>query len=172
MSLDFVADFFVTLVQFVSGLETWQQVLALVAIGAIPFIESYLGSFLGVLVGIDPFIAVPAAVVGNIISTFLVIAVASRVRTAATKGRGADAEMDLSDAPKSRQKIGTYLNRFGVPGVCLLGPLVIASQITAPTLIALGATKRGVYVWSAISILAWGILFGFFSHLVVTWAIG
>lgn len=172
MNFDFVGDLFVTLTQFVAGLEPWQQVLALVLVSMIPFIESYLGAFLGVLVGIDPFLAVPAAVVGNVISTFVVIALASRVRVAATNGRAATDDSAPKDTSKSRQKVGTYLNRFGVPGVCLLGPLVVASQITAPTLIALGASKRGVYVWSGISILAWGILFGFFSHLVVAWAMG
>ena len=44
-------DFFTQLTSFVSGLYPWQQVLALVPAGAIPFVESYLGSFLGTLVG-------------------------------------------------------------------------------------------------------------------------
>ena len=48
---------------------------------------------------------------------------------------------------------------------------MLASQITAPTLIALGATKRRVYVWMGVSIIAWGILFGFFSNTIVTWAL-
>ena len=168
MVFDFITDLFVQLTQFVAGLELWQQAGALVLIGAVPFIESYLGSFVGVLVGVDPFLAVPAAIIGNILCTFLLIAGASRVRTAATRGRHPEAGKQVSGR---RQKIAKYVDRFGVPGVVLLGPLVLASQITAPTLIALGATKRRVYVWMGVSIIAWGILFGFFSNTIVTWAL-
>lgn len=162
MIFDFVGDLFLNLVQFVSGLDSWMQVLGIMLVGAIPFIESYLGSFLGTIVGVDPFLAVPAAVIGNIVCTFILIAITSRVRAAATSGREAKSEL----SPR-RKKVVSYLERFGVPGVALLGPLVIASQITAPTLIAVGAKKSSVYLWTAISIALWGILFGFFGHLLL-----
>src|SRR5690606_30652014 len=58
-------DLLVQLHSLVSGLEPWQQLLALVPVGAIPFIESYLGSFLGTTLGIHPALAIPAAVLGN-----------------------------------------------------------------------------------------------------------
>ncbi|MFV0285465.1 MAG: hypothetical protein ACK5IM_03625, partial [Demequina sp.] len=67
-----------------------------------------------------------------------------------------------------RQKIAGYLERFGVPGVSLLGPLALPSQFTAPTMVALGASARSVYFWMGISIVAWGVLFGFFGN----WAAG
>ncbi|WP_293699744.1 hypothetical protein [uncultured Agrococcus sp.] len=165
MFFDFVGDLFIQLTQFVMGLDSWLQVAALLLVGAIPFIESYLGSFLGTIVGIDPFLAVPAAVIGNIVCTFVLIAVASGVRQAARRGR----ERPERELTPRRQKVVKYLERFGVPGVALLGPFVIASQITAPTLIAVGAKKSAVYLWTGISIAAWGILFGFFGELVVMW---
>ena len=160
MIFDFITDLFVWLTQFVLGLDSWQQVAALVLVGAIPFIESYLGSFLGVLVGVDPIVAVPAAVLGNLLCTFVLVATANRVRTAATRGSSTESTAQPS---ARRRKVATYLERFGVPGVALLGPIVVASQITAPTLIALGATKRSVYLWMGVSILLWGVGFGFFG---------
>ncbi|HIY65108.1 MAG TPA: hypothetical protein H9830_02385 [Candidatus Agrococcus pullicola] len=167
MLFDFVGDLFIQLAQFVTGLDLWLQMLSLMAIGAIPFIESYLGSFLGTIVGVNPFIAVAAAVLGNIVCTFVLIALASRVREAATRGRERPAEKELTGR---RKKVVTYLERFGVPGVTLLGPLVVASQITAPTLVAVGAKKSNVYLWTAISIALWGILFGFFGELLISLA--
>lgn len=163
-----ITDVFLWFHEQATQADTWQQVLILIGAGAIPFIESYLGSFLGVLVGINPFIAVPAAVLGNIISTFLVITIAARTRTAVVNRRGS-----TQDAPREltsrQQKVGRYLERFGVPGVCLLGPIVLASQITAPALIAAGARPRAVYLWQAFAITAWGILFGFFGELAFQW---
>lgn len=158
-----IQDLFVQLTDLVSGLEPWQQVLALVPAGAIPFIESYLGSFLGTVVGIHPALAIPAAVIGNLLATFLVTMLAGRARDAVVAGRS---ETSAAEPSRLRRKIATNLDRFGVPGVCLLGPLVVASQITAPTLVALGASRRGVHVWMTVSIVAWGLLFGLFGGLL------
>ncbi len=162
-------DFFAQLTSFVSGLEPWQQVLALVPAGAIPFIESYLGSFLGILVGIHPAIAIPAAVLGNLLATFAVTALAGRARGAVLRGRGADAQVAPAAGAgggRFRTKVAEALDRYGVPGVCLLGPLVVASQITAPTLVALGATRSRVYLWIGISIVGWGLAFGLFGGVL------
>lgn len=81
-------DLLVQLHDLVSGLEPWQQVLALVPVGAIPFIESYLGSFLGAGLGIHPALAIPAAVLGNLAATFVMIGLAGRTRDAVTRGLG------------------------------------------------------------------------------------
>ncbi|WP_084130017.1 small multi-drug export protein [Demequina sp. NBRC 110055] len=167
MFSDSIAEFIMTLTEWVAGLESWQQLGALILISAIPFVESYSGSFLGVLVGINPFVAVIAAVIGNTISTFALIAGAGRARTAVT-GNGSEKELTERQV-RRRAKISKYFDRFGVPGVSLLGPLALPSQFTGPAMVALGASKRSVYFWMGISIIAWGVLFGFFSHLVVDW---
>ena len=166
MLFDGIGDFFIQLAEFVGDLDSWQQIGALVLVSAIPFIESYLGSFLGVILGLPPLLAVTAAVIGNAIATFLLIAGADRTRKAVKNGR---ASGDVPVPSKRRQKIAKYMERFGVPGVSLLGPLALPSQFTAPTLVALGASARSVYIWMGISIIAWGVLFGFFSNLVVGW---
>lgn len=160
-------DLLVQLHDLVSGLAPWQQVLALVPAGAIPFIESYFGSFLGTALGIHPALAVPAAVLGNLVATFLVVALAGRTRDAVTRGRGERTEPEQKPS-RFRAKVATALDKYGVPGVCLLGPLLVASQITGPTLVALGATKGRVYLWMSISIIAWGLAFGVFGSLFLT----
>lgn len=129
----------------------------------IPFVESYLGSFIGTVVGVDPLLAVAAAVVGNILATFLMIALAGGVRGAATRKKKQTA------TSRGRRKVARWFDRLGVPGVSLLGAVLLPTQITAPTLVALGARKGAVYVWMAIAITAWGIAFGFFGERVVAW---
>lgn len=164
-----IQDLFAQLSSFVEGLEPWQQILALIPAGAIPFIESYLGGVLGIVVGIHPVIAVPAAVLGNLIATFAVTALAGGARDAVTGARRNRREQDPEQQPsRLRQKVAANLQRYGVPGVCLLGPLVMASQITAPTLVALGARKRSIYLWMSISIIAWGVAFGAFGGVLAT----
>ena len=98
--------------------------------------------------------AVFAAVAGNLACTFMLIALASRGRSAVAAKR---------EEPVRPGKVARYVNRFGVPGVTLLGPMVLASQLTAPTLVALGADRRAVYLWAGVSIVVWGVVFGFFG---------
>lgn len=160
-------DLLAQLHALVSDLEPWQQVLALVPFGAIPFIESYLGSFLGASLGIHPAIAIPAAVAGNLIATFLAIALSGRARDAVTGGRSrrkSGAERDAKPS-RFRAKVATALDKYGVPGVSLLGPFVVASQLSGPALVALGAARGKVYLWMGISIIVWGIAFGVFGSL-------
>ena len=160
-------DILAQLHTLVSGLEPWQQVLALVPAGAIPFIESYLGSFLGSSLGIHPVLAIPAAVTGNLIATFLAIALSGRARDAVTEGRRRRKGAAEHDAKPSRfrAKVATALDKYGVPGVALLGPFVVASQLSGPALVALGAARSRVYLWMGISIIVWGIAFGIFGSL-------
>ncbi|MFW7415881.1 hypothetical protein [Demequina sp. SO4-18] len=164
MLFDGIGDFFLHMLEFVSELESWQQIGALVLVSAIPFIESYLGSFIGILVQMEPVLAVAVASVGNAIATFLLIAGASRARTAVLNGRKS---ADAVAPTKRRQKVAKYMDRFGVPGVSLLGPLALPSQFTGPTMVALGASARSVYFWMGISIIAWGVLFGFFTEFAI-----
>ena len=166
MLFDGIGDFFLELLEYVGGLESWQQIGALLLVSAIPFVESYLGSFLGIIVGMESIVAVAVASVGNAIITFALIYGAARARKAVLNGRKTD---DARAGSKRREKVAKYLDRFGVPGVSLLGPLALPSQFTAPTLVAVGASARSVYVWMGVSIVAWGVLFGFFSHLVLAW---
>ncbi|MGP4914155.1 hypothetical protein [Brachybacterium tyrofermentans] len=160
-------DLLAQLHTLVSGLEPWQQVLALVPAGAIPFIESYLGSFLGSSLGIHPALAISAAVAGNLIATFLAIALSGRARDAVTEGRRRRKGAAERDAKPSRfrTKVATALDKYGVPGVALLGPFVVASQLSGPALVALGAARSRVYLWMGISIIVWGIAFGIFGSL-------
>jgi hypothetical protein len=165
VTFDFISDIFGRLTELAAIAEPWQQVALLVLVGAIPFIESYLGSFLGVVVGVPPGLAVAAAVIGNIVCTFALIALAGSARSAATRSR----QGDPAQLSGRRKKVAKYFYRFGVPGVTFLGPLVLASQITAPALIALGANKRTVYLFQGLAIIAWGVLFGFFGDLLSSW---
>ena len=166
MLFDAIGDFFLQMLEFVHDLESWQQIGALVLVSAIPFIESYAGALISVVVGMEPALAVIVASVGNAIATFLLIAGASRARTAVMHGRQ---KADAVAPSKRRQKIATYMERFGVPGVSLLGPLALPSQFTGPTMVALGASVGSVYLWMGISIVAWGVLFGFFTELAIRW---
>ncbi|OLT40325.1 hypothetical protein BJF86_05640 [Serinicoccus sp. CNJ-927] len=146
--------------EWTAGLPTVLQWLGVMAAGAIPFVESYLGSVIGVVAGLNPVVAVLAAVVGNIVTMTLVVLSADSLR----RRRGTEAPEQMS---LRKQRLRRLFDRFGVPGVSLLGQTVLPSQITSGALVAFGANTRGVIVWQVVSIILWGVLFGVLATLGV-----
>lgn len=138
---------------FTESLPPLLQWFGVVVAGAVPFVESYAGSLIGVLAGLDPVVAVVAAVVGNVISMLVFVLVTARVRTAAVAGR------EKPESPR-RAKLRQRFDRFGVPGVSLLGQTVLPSQITAAAMVSFGASRNAVIGWQIVSIVLWGVLFG------------
>ncbi|MCA1217823.1 hypothetical protein [Streptomyces sp. 8L] len=133
---------------FVSAFPDWLQWVAIVLIAAVPFVESYLGSVIGVLIGVNPVVAAVAAIAGNAASMVAVVFAASAVRRRAARGGGS------TPSPK-RARVRQLFDRFGVPGVSLLGH---PTQISSAALIGFGAVRRSVIVWQCVSIAFWGAL--------------
>jgi uncharacterized membrane protein len=70
------------------------------------------------------------------------------------------AEIDRPVVPLEEQsprkaKFQRAFERYGVPGVSLLGPLLLPTQFTATMLAAAGVDKVRILVWQAVAIVAW-----------------
>lgn len=157
---------FEALQQFTEGLPTLVQWLGVLLISAIPFVESYFGSVIGVAAGLNPFVAIPAAIVGNVLSMTILVLGAAKARAAVTQNRAAE-----EPAPR-RAKVKRMFDRFGVPGVSLLGQTVLPSQITSMAMVSFGASKNAVIGWQIVSIILWGAVFGTLASLGVNLLIG
>lgn len=155
--------------------------------GAVPFVEGEGATTIGIIGGMDPVIAVAAAAVGNFLCVLVLVLLSSGARSAVVNRRGrtsaaepqlatgetrpgsaraesiATLEEDYSVSDRKaarRAKFQRALDRYGVPGVSLLGPLLLPTQFTSTMLAAGGVSKARVLFWQAIAILAWSILFG------------
>jgi hypothetical protein len=157
-----------------------QRVILALA-GAVPFIEGEGAAMIGVIGGVNPFLAAGAGVIGNLLSVIVVVLLSSRIRTAATTRRRAKAgrvaatsvgaaggaatgtltaptDADLADAKpesKGKQKLKRWLVRFGVPGASLLAPLALPTHFTAATLVGSGIFAGRVIFWQATAIVLW-----------------
>ena len=105
-------------------------------------------------------VAIAAAVIGNVISMLAFVLSAHGIR-----GKVKKSDQELS--PK-RQKLKRMFDRFGVPGVSLLGQLVLPSQITSAAMVSFGASKNAVIFWQIISIIIWGLVFGVLAALGIS----
>jgi hypothetical protein len=149
--------------------------------GAIPFIEGEGAVTIGILGGIHPVVAAIAAMIGNFACVAVLVllssgarqavvtrhrervdarAAAARESGAAGAAGGYDGEADASGLPASdvsprKQKFQRALVKYGVPGVSLLGPLLLPTQFTATMLAAAGVGKARILIWQGIAIFLW-----------------
>lgn len=145
------------------------QWLAIMLVGAIPFVESYGGAVLGIVVGVPTPVAILAAIIGNVIAMTLAVWIAAAIREKATArktvaaghaGEDADDQPQSAEPSRGKQRIRQLFDRFGVPGVSVLGQWALPSHITAPTLVGFGANRGSVLVWQTVGIILWGVVFG------------
>lgn len=175
-----VFDFYQDLVGQVPELV---QPLVVALAGAVPFIEGEGAATIGIIGGINPVVAGIAAAIGNFLAVAVVVILTSgarqavvtrtRARTMATVGGGSGASLngspvaadstvaanDGSAKAKRRAKFERAFERYGVPGVSLLGPLLLPTHFTASMLTASGVRKSLVLVWQAAAIILWTTLF-------------
>jgi membrane protein YqaA with SNARE-associated domain len=122
--------------EFASTFPPALQWLAVMLAAAIPFVESYFGAALGVVIGINPLIAILVAVVGNVASMLLLVNGAHFVRRRVAKEKEAPSQKYL--------KLRTAFDKYGIAGVSLLGQTILPSQITSAALVSFGAAKEKV----------------------------
>lgn len=148
------------------------QPLIVALAGAIPFIEGEGAVSIGIIGGISPVIAAIAAIVGNFLCVLVVVIVSSgarqavvnrsRAKTAALAGAGGgtidEPAADAADTGRGtarRAKFQRAFERYGVPGVSLLGPLLLPTQFTATMLAASGIGRARILFWQALAIIGW-----------------
>jgi hypothetical protein len=154
---------------FTASLPPFLQWFGVMLAAAIPFVESYFGSVIGVLAGIDPVVAIVAAIVGNVVSMVVVVMSAHGVRTrvGASRASRAGVDGDPDEESPRRRRLRAQFDRYGVPGVSLLGQTILPSQITSAAMVGFGASRNAVILWQVISIILWGVTFGVLAALGV-----
>ncbi|KZE88377.1 small multidrug efflux protein [Microbacterium sp. TNHR37B] len=150
-----LADLIAGFQDLVAQLPGPLQPLGVMVAGAVPFIEGEGAAAIGVLGGVTPIVAAVAGATGNFVCVTLLVLLGAGVRTAVTAGRSKTAR-ELS--PR-RQKFQRALSRYGVPGVSLLGPLLLPTHFTAVMLAGAGVARGRILAWQAVAIAGWTTVF-------------
>ena len=143
---------------FTSATDPIWQWLAVMAIAAIPFVESYFAGPIGIIAGVPPVVAVLAAIAGNVISMVVVVLLATKAR---------DARRNPPPPTPRRERFMRAFDKYGVAGVSLLGQTMLPSQITSGILAGVGASPRRIILWQIISIILWGVGFSVVAYFAV-----
>ena len=164
-----------TLQDLVGQVPELVQPLIVAAAGAIPFIEGEGGAAIGIIGGINPVVAALAAMAGNFLVVAALVLLSSGARNAVVTrhrekvlardgvpvGGGSTLEVppgtrtDDSRGSARRAKFQRAYERYGVPGVSLLGPLLLPTHFTATMLAASGVGKARILIWQALAIIGW-----------------
>ncbi|MFD2025217.1 small multidrug efflux protein [Promicromonospora aerolata] len=168
-----------TLQDLVAQVPDPVQPLIVAAAGAIPFIEGEGAVAIGVLGGIHPVGAAVAAVIGNFLCVAALVVLSSGARDAvvtrhrakvgaragAPVGGGSTLEVppgerrpDEVRGAARKAKFQRAYERYGVPGVSLLGPLLLPTHFTATMLAASGVGKARILFWQGVAIVGWTTL--------------
>lgn len=145
------------------------QPLIVALAGAIPFIEGEGAASIGIIGGIHPVVAAVAAIVGNFACVAILVLASSGARRAivsrsrvrqsvASDGSIIDESVVSDESGRKaarREKFQRAFTRYGVPGVSLLGPLLLPTHFTATMLAAAGVSKARVLFWQALAIIGW-----------------
>ncbi len=152
--------------------ELLQPVIVALA-GAVPFIEGEGAAAIGIIGGIHPLVAAAAAVIGNLLCVAILVFVGASARDAVVARQRAKAQhgsvtptspvpaqVPIENERKAARaaKFQRAFERYGVPGVSLLGPLLLPTHFTATMLAAAGVGRVRILVWQAVAIIGWTTL--------------
>ena len=128
---------------------------------AIPWFEIALVIPLGIVWGLSPFWVMMLAFIGNMVTVLALIIGFDRFKVWYNKRQEAKGKTTNKKSERAKQ----IWNRYGLPGLAMLGPILIGTHIAAFIGMTLGATKKNTTVWLTISIAAWTLVFGLLTAL-------
>ncbi|MGP4039849.1 small multi-drug export protein [Gracilibacillus sp. D59] len=120
---------------------------------AVPWFEIALVIPLGILSGLNPLLVIFVAFIGNM-ATILALIIGY------DKCKQWLAKRNEKRQSKREDKARTLWNKYGLPGMVMLGPIFVGSHIAAFIGMTLGATRQATLAWSTFSIGAWSLAIG------------
>ena len=138
----------------------WEYFLVFLG-AAIPWLELALVIPLGIVTGLNPVWVVIVGFIGNMVTVLALIIGYDRFKLWLAKRRQGKEEKESKRSERAKK----LWNKYGLPGMLLLGPILIGTHIAAFIGMSLGASKRQTTIWSVISIALWAVVFGVLTAL-------
>ncbi len=135
------------------NLEQW-GLFGIFLAGAIPWMEAIAVVPSGIILGLNPYATVIAAVVGNAITIFLFAYAGSSIRAKISQRRIAKGKS--SESPKFEKAVKAF-DRYGIYGMAALGPVIIGTQFAAAASVAAGVKPLRVSLLVTTSMILWSI---------------
>jgi hypothetical protein len=125
--------------------------------GALPWLEAVVVVPLGIIGGLPPVAVVIAGASGNLLTVAVAAFAGERVRRwwRTRLRRSVDA---AASATGRGSRVERLFERWGLPGLALLGPLGIGTQLSALVAVGFGQAPRRVVAWIGGGTIAWCVV--------------
>ena len=142
----------------------WAYLLVFV-LAAVPFVEAILLSPIAILAGLSTVPVLFLAIIGNLLTVYIVIVFIDKIKQW-RKRKGKD-EDENEKSGKRAARARNIWQKYGLPGLALIGPYFIGSHLTAFLSLVFGGSKKSVTVWMTVSIAGWSIALAILAHMGV-----
>lgn len=132
----------------------WGYVLVFILV-ALPFFEVVGVVPLGILSGLHPVTTAVIGFVGNFLTVLLLIVFVDRFKAWWLKRKE---EKHDEKGEKKQLKARKVWERYGLPGLALIGPFIIGSHLAAFMCMSFGTKRKQVTVWMTVSLIMWTAL--------------
>lgn len=150
-----------SLMEGVKEANLFIQMGAVFLVSLVPFLEGYAAAPLGIFIGFPTVPTIIAASLGNWLSIMAIILLYKKL------SRRLNAKLTGNRSGKRMEAARKLFNKYGVPGVAFIGPLLFGHHIGASVALVLGASRQYVVLWMTIGVLVWTIAAGVLAALGV-----
>lgn len=132
--------------------------------GALPWLEAVVVIPAGIVAGLDPVLVVLAGVSGNLLTVALAAFYGQRLRSWWMTRRHADELPDepgadaASEEGPGRRRARRVVQRWGLPGLAVLGPIGLGTQLSALLAVSMGVSARRTLAWIGTATAAWSVV--------------
>jgi hypothetical protein len=132
--------------------------------GALPWLEAVVVVPAGILAGLDPVLVVLSGLSGNMLTVALAAVYGERLRLwwMARRGGAAPAPDGRPHATPDGRSRGrraqVVMQRWGMPGLALLGPIGLGTQLSAVLAVSMGVSARRTLAWIGAGTTAWCVV--------------
>lgn len=123
---------------------------------AIPWLEIALVIPLGIISGLSPAWVMILAFVGNLLTVLLLIIAFEQVKRWMESRNEKKGKINSKRTERGKR----IWNKYGMPGLAMLGPVLIGTHIAAFIALLFGAKKTNTIFWMTVSIATWTLVFG------------
>lgn len=128
--------------------------LIVFVLAATPFFEVVAVIPLAALAGLNTWVAVAVGLLGNILTVLLVIALMDKIKSWLAKRQNDKANN------KRGERAERIWKKYGLPGLAILGPILVGSHLAAFLSMSFGGNKQSVAAWMIGSLVAWSVAAG------------
>ncbi len=135
--------------------------LVVFVLAATPFFEVVGVIPIGVAAGLSSIPVTLISCLGNLLTIWLLIVLIDRIKQWMQKRKE---KQGKESSGKRQQRAAKIWQRYGLPGLALIFPILIGSHLGAILAMGFGAGKKQVTIWMTASIVVWAIAAGVISH--------